>query len=381
MNPQRRLCLMIACLFSFVVVVVAVNLAANPYGAWPFSLFDPSFRRLDSCERISTPYRLRVEQPATLLVGSSRTLWGIPIEQGMRGEISNAGLPGATLAEIDEVIRLGLRNPHLRRVLWGVEFYAFDPRFEGFRDLPTRRRLEGDLPVMLIETVLSLDALERSRRLLFRAIGGRSQPPPTWLLPVPWPGGAIRERFGAPEPKGLDVMDDNALRQSLRGWVAQYSTYRLSDTQLALFRATVAAVRAAGIDLVIFIPPVSSCDLDAIRQCGALDAFLSWKRSLGSVAPYRDFSGNNELSRVESLFLDPAHIKPVLGQALLHRLQAEECRDCGDLDRLLREADVRVDATTIETHLAGQAATLDGPTGSGSRCPGIVAQILGNNGR
>jgi hypothetical protein len=57
-------------------------------------------------------------------------------------------------------------NPRLRRVIWGVDFYAFDEKFVGFHPQETRGRLEGDarhvMAMRITETLLSIQALRDS---------------------------------------------------------------------------------------------------------------------------------------------------------------------------------------------------------------------------
>ena len=112
-------------------------------------------------------------------MGSSRVVVGMYIEQGMEDGVFNASMSGASLAEIAAILRLATANPDLKRVIWGVDFYAFDERFAGFRHPETRLRLEGGerqvMALRISETLLSMRALEDSRRALMRAMGGRKK--------------------------------------------------------------------------------------------------------------------------------------------------------------------------------------------------------------
>ena len=162
---MRRLRLMLACLAGFLTAVAAINWIVNPYGAWRPALIDPSHRvdgaaRGEAGERVTTAYRIRADRPATVLVGSSRVVAGMYIERGARDGVLNAAMSGASLAEVRAILRLAAANPRLERVIWGVDFYAFDARFAGFRHPDTRIRLEGtewEVAGMRIkETLLSL---------------------------------------------------------------------------------------------------------------------------------------------------------------------------------------------------------------------------------
>src|SRR5271169_5988034 len=119
MHPTRRLRMMLSYLFGALAVVTTVNWVVSPYAVWPLNLIDKIyFQQVPGTERIKAPYRVSIDQPTTLLVGSSRILYGIPIEQGCRDGVYNAGLSGASLDEIVGIVRLARRGGQLRRVVW-----------------------------------------------------------------------------------------------------------------------------------------------------------------------------------------------------------------------------------------------------------------------
>ena len=76
-------------LLGLLGAVALVNWIVNPYGAWRTTVVDPAYRppgpvQNEAGERVSTAYRIRAERPSTLLVGSSRMVVGMYIEQGGR---------------------------------------------------------------------------------------------------------------------------------------------------------------------------------------------------------------------------------------------------------------------------------------------------------
>jgi hypothetical protein len=139
-------------------------------------------------------------------------------------------------------------------VIWGVEFYAFDAKFVGFRHPETRKRLEVDdrhvLALRITETLFTFQALRDSSRAPVRAARGKK--PETLTHPVPWPEPVIKDRLaGARRRPGLDRARAETIKRQLQDWVVSYVDYRLSDAQLSLFlppgwRASVGARRVAG---------------------------------------------------------------------------------------------------------------------------------------
>jgi len=351
MKPARRLWLMVLSLPGFLAAVGAVNFVVDPYGAWPATLIDRVYLNNKGCERVMTAYRLRTELPTTLLIGSSRVAWGIPIEQGSRDGFFNASLPGASLDELATIVRVALRNPQLRNLIWGVDFFSFDEAWPD-RDPLLRVRLERNLRLMISETLLSTDALAASGKLLVRAAGGRTQLPATAAARLPWPQATVAQGLAAsPDIQG----GSDAAQRQLTGILPTYANYRLSPEHTALFRDTVSRARAAGIEVIVFVGPMSAQELDAIRNGGQWDTFQEWKRQLVAAQPYWDFSGYGELASTNHLFKDPAHYSPGVGHLILRHLLGQDTTQCGPMSRMVLDNGAWVDATSIEAHLARQA--------------------------
>ena len=388
-GSARRLRFMLLALAAFLAVVAAVNWSANPYGAWRAAFFDPVHRpaRITDTEvgeRVVTAYRIRAERPTTLLIGSSRVLNGMPVEgDGKPNDFFNASLSGASITENAALVRLGMQNPRLRRVIWGVEFYAFEQRMVGFRHPETRRRLEGggwDLWILRVtETLLSRQALRDSQAVFESALSRRAPARPA--IPVPWPGEVIQQRLEDRRGQPSLERDNEAWRRvQLDNWISLYLRYRPSREPLTLYRSVVADVRGAGMEVIPFVPPLSRCELDAIEEAGAWDAFQRWKRDLLVAGPYWDFSGYGKLDRDDSFFLDVPHFTPAVGHVILRETLGLDCERCGDRARMVHDAADRVDPGTVDAYLARQEALRAARGEPANGCARIVRTILRGRG-
>ena len=295
MHPAHRLRMMLCYPFGVLAVVVSVNWLANPYGAWPLNLIDTIYFQQGGPgrERIATPYRVRIEQPTTLLVGSSRMLFGMQVEQGCRDGVFNAGLSGASLDEIVGLLRLARHNTRLKRVLWGVDFYPFKESYRGYHDGPTGARLEGDAALLVRDTLLSTKALSESWDLLYAAARGRENLPPMALLPIPWPESVIRDMLQQLADGPSPALNEPKFTHDLPLWFPLYADYQLAPTQLDLLRNTVSQLQDAGIEVVLLRPP------------------CQWIRT-------GDHPANRPLAAVSGLEAHPRRHRPLLG---LLRLQ------------------------------------------------------------
>jgi hypothetical protein len=286
-------------------------------------------------------------------------------------------MSGVSLAEIAAIVRLATANPRLQRVIWGVDFYTFDDRFAGFRHPEMRVRLEGSewqvAGMRVKETLLSLRALRASLETVRKAARGRRETP--FTAPVPWPEDVIRRRLAQPGRPGLSVVREASLKAQLAAWVVNYPNYKLSEPLRSMFAESVRDARRGGVEVILFVPPLSRCELEVIDQT-SWDAFQAWKRQLLDVGPYWDFSGFGKLDQHDWLFLDVAHFWPAVGHTILRQLLGLRCDGCGDLADVVRAAGTWVDRSTVDAYLAEQETRRVAARARPDRCTPVVAEML-----
>ena len=261
MALARRLRLMLTGFCAVLAVVMAFNFAVNPFGAWRHRLVPGLYRRV-SLERVTTPYLLRTAHPQTLLLGSSRVFFGMQIEQGVKDGVENAALSGSSLREISKEVDLALRNPHLKRVIWGLEFYTFDT-YKNQCDPDTCERLDGDLGIKLTDTILSTDTLKLSWRMLGRAMRGDVSA--AGRMPIPWPAPFICTMFAHPPPPTLAGMDQDRRFREVTN-LPEYRRFNYSPQLEKFFLQIVNRIRDAHVELITFEAPVTEYELEKIRQ-------------------------------------------------------------------------------------------------------------------
>src|SRR5262245_25138366 len=132
-SAWTRLYLTLVVTAGMFVAVAALNAVVNPYGAWRIAVVDRIYVRTDNVQRLTVPYQLTIAHPHTVCIGSSRVMYGIPIEQGQPDGTLNASLPAAGLDDVGAVVDAA-RQPSLRRFVWGVDYFAFTDASIGVRD-------------------------------------------------------------------------------------------------------------------------------------------------------------------------------------------------------------------------------------------------------
>jgi len=249
----------------------------------------------------------------------------------------------------------------LKRIIWAVDFFTFDKRLGC--DPDTCARLDGSLRLLIVDNLLSSEALDSSFSLLKRAIAGPKILSGKALAPVPWSEDFICRRFQTQAAIGLVNVGENGSLRQILSESPLYRNMTCCDEGMALFRGTVDEIKRAGVQLILFLPPMTQYELEEIRQNGLWPRFQQFKRDLTLLAPYWDFTGYNELARTDTMFLDVVHMKPEAGMTILRmllHLPDSQCRDTGivrdsglwvdthDIDQVLTLQDDRERAANVE---------------------------------
>jgi hypothetical protein len=370
MAAARRLRLMLSWLVAAVAAVIVLNILVNPWGAWRFHLVPGKYRRVRA-ERVVTPYLLRTAAPDTLLLGSSRTLYGMKIEQGVHDGVENAALSGSRLQEIAKEVDIALRNPHLRRVIWGVEFYTIDAYTDSCSP-DTCARLDGDWRITLTDNLLSADTFVASYRMIGRALQGKIAADAR--QPIPWPKAFICRQFANPPPPTLAGMDEQRRLREI-SQLPEYRQFDYSPRLFQLFLEIVQRIRRAHVELIAYVPPVDQFELEMIRQTGRWPDFQRWKRELAQHLSYTDYSGYNGIARSDRMFIDAWHMEPAVGATIMRQLLGDSIPDCPDAAIVAGSA-LRVTADNVGAMLALQDRRKDEATAAPNVYSTTIAAVI-----
>ncbi|HYL60328.1 MAG TPA: hypothetical protein VEU51_15780 [Candidatus Acidoferrales bacterium] len=364
---------------TVVGIAIALNYLLNPYGAWRTALINPIFRKIEH-ERVVTPYLLRTAGPETILLGSSRVLMGMRIEQGERAGFMNAALTAATIDQLSRIVSVALENPHLKRIVWGVDFFSFNTGWDK-RDPNFDARMSGNIGVKVEDTLLSSAVLGDGYDYARRAIRGESRLPATMTAAMPWPMTLICEQLGATKYRGLQVTPTPEIEDELAQDLPDYAAYRPSREFMLRLRETVAAARARGIDVVMFVPPMSEYELELIRQSGQWETFQEFKRQLALIGPYWDFSGYNTMARTDELFMHVMHFKIAVGQLMLRIVLGADTAPCSEAARIVTDAAVRVNNVNADAEIVRQDRLRADATRAPSLYSRLAARAIARRGR
>jgi hypothetical protein len=253
-------------------------------------------------------------KPKIILLGSSRTQWGLDPKHPAFDEPSyNLALQGANMYETMRYFQHAIANQsQLKTVVVGIDFFMFaeSPNKLIFKE----SRLEKKSMTFedAISVLFSLDALatsqdtiaeNRTERETHEFIDGLLLVDPRKTLP-----GSIEE-FTKFIVRGFQ--DD--------------SQASISQKQIDSLKILVKQCQEQGIQLELLISPAHAIQWEANRLNEGWETFEQWKREVVKIAPVWDFSGYNSIT-TEPIqnqmknYIDSSHYRKEVGDLILNRI-------------------------------------------------------------
>jgi hypothetical protein len=171
-------------------------------------------------------------------------------------------------------------------------------------------------------------------------------------MPIPWPGWFICDMFAHPDPPTLAGMDEEQRFREISN-LPDYEYLEYSPRMRQSFIRIVERIRAAHIELIAFVAPLSGYELEMIRQTGRWSEFQQWKRDVAAQVSYTDFSGYNGIARSDRMFSDAWHIGREAGETIMRILLGMPLPGCSDAAIVANSA-LRVTASNVDAMLAIQ---------------------------
>jgi hypothetical protein len=334
--------------FTAVVAIMALiggfNYAIDPFDLWGA----PRLERLNTIKSIGNvrfvkPLQVEVRQPETVILGSSRSLYGLDPRDFPHPELTyNFGIHALSATQMKGYGAHILADTPVRDIMIELGFFEFNRPQSGAPNYDNavlgRRALLRAVPIVLF----SQEALGRSGRTITDSRKGAK-------LFNRSDGFAYFRLDAAKDPVGefLKVIDQFA---HVGG---PYGAPQSFEGPMVKYRELLAAVKAKHVGVVSFIAPEHASLLVALDRNGLWPLYKAWERRLVEVSteagvPLWDFSGYNAYTMTPlkdgyRTHFDASHFRPELGRLMLARMAgAAEPQDFG----------VLLTPDTIERHLA-----------------------------
>jgi len=312
----------------------------DPFALWSDAPLVEASVDPEDRERFVVPMRLRREHAHTVLVGSSRVIQGMRIEEGLRDGILNGGLRAARIAECVAVIEAALRNPSVERIVWGLDFQAFSKqtlRGEALRVTALRNALSAGEASFLRDALLSNEALTQSFAALRRRARLRAGGTDWRARRAPWSASTIAAGLAEREQRARARSGERRVGMRFQ----RLFEFEYDPDVFQTYRRGLALARAAGVAVDVIALPLSGYDVEALRLIGARDDLDRWRHELAASGPFLDYSAST-LASDPDLFSDVRHFAPPLGHVMLRRALGVGCDGCGERGLALYDAGRRV---------------------------------------
>ncbi|CAN7402857.1 hypothetical protein LJR090_003182 [Bosea sp. LjRoot90] len=306
---------------TFVAIVAGVLLLTAVTTLWrdPFWVFRAAppwthdgagaSRLLDTQMRRIKPLQIANLRPGTLLVGSSVTYRGLDprdLKPGLPQPAYNAGLSSLMAAELPMLAALARDVGSVRRIVIGLDYYMFTR-------LPPPPPLRPDLASRLGRAEMRL-------KLMFN-----SEAPENL-----WGGGQRRTEPGLWRGDGFKITPDFDAALTRKIAAAQDITAMAYEpSQLAALDTALGRLR--GLDIAVYLSPMSRAQLSLLAEAGRRPEFERWRTDIATVIarhgltlydlatghPFDDFDPDKGSSR---FWVDNVHFKPEVGRWVLAQL-------------------------------------------------------------
>ena len=334
--------------FATVVAAMALiggfNYAIDPFDLWSA----PRFERINAVKsvgniRFAKPLQLEVRRPDTVILGSSRILYGIdPRDFPDPDRTYDFGIPALSATEMRGYGEHILAETPLKRLVIELGFFQFNrpqsaaPNYDNA--MLGRAALLRALPIVLF----SQEALNRSGQTIAESRRGAK--------PFERSDGFAYFRLDTAKDPTRAFL---AVVEQFAHAAGPYAAPQSFERPMAEYRALLAELKAKGVDVVTFIAPEHASLLVVVDRNGLWPLYQAWERRLVEVSteagvPLWDFSGYNTytmtpLAEGYRTHFDANHFRPELGRLILARMSG--AGEPVDFGLLLTPAD-------IERHLA-----------------------------
>lgn len=344
------------------IILISMFPLINPYRLMPFKVTIPGLNdikpELYDRQRDIKVFDIAYIKPKTILLGSSRVLWGLDPKNPNLQEyqpVYNAGILGPPIYEVDEYFKHALINqPKLKRVILALDFYSFNSKFDG-RDmnngifgknwheiLKARRDMIFDFHA-LADTVFS--SLFRRDVKSLRS-DGRLIPDPTTDREL------YKDFFSAPKLPAPDTKPKNINAKELAVIKAKsmkdslYQPFGLSKEGVKALSDIINTCKQKHIDLIIYLPSTyHNTEVEAFHDMKIWNEYKSYLQLVAKMHPFWDFTGWNEISMNRDNYIDGSHHTFAIGNLVIDRIFNR------DHSSAPKGFGVLVDSKSVDSHL------------------------------
>jgi len=305
---------------SFFIFTALFNYVVNPYSIFNhniFSNFLVSKNHIVSA-RMLTFYTAIKENPKNIMIGSSRigTFSKSEIERYLDGKSFNMAMPGSNIEEQTKYIEYMIKNHNIKNIVWGLDFYSFNPDLQNDPDF-SYTRLNSSL-LLRDDFKIALISLQTTKNSFKTIIDNLKRPKKQNSISL--------ENIKQKENKEIQKFSKEIILQKTNDLLIQYTKKYFNsnkfkeqssiDINIQKINNIIKLCKKKNINLYIYTSPVQKKFLDLYANLGLENTFIYWKKELAKITAYTDFCQENVVTDNIYNFMDGSHIMPNFGKLI-----------------------------------------------------------------
>ena len=284
-----------------------------------------------SKSRLHRIYAMDQASPEYILIGGSRVLRmdSSQLSKYLGGDVYNASLFSLTVYEQKRILERQILSGKLKKVIFGVNFYAFSDAIDNIKYDFTDNYFKYPLVFSIFKRYISLSSFRQSIKALKRK--NLSMPDlnkeTSVVLSDINSKNKSRDKSDnkitsvvLPDINSTNKSWDKSYNKITTIYRERYNEYNLSVIKLAYFKELLQSLEASGVEYKVFITPVHSSLYKEIP----IKKLTEWKFELSKITAFYDFMYKHPLNGDSDNFDDPAHFNASLGNRIFDRMYAEK---------------------------------------------------------
>ncbi len=287
----------------------------DPY--WLWSAEPPWHRQwgghnrvLDIRHRFAKAIQVVTRRPEVIVIGSSRVYRGIDTEAPDTWHAYNLGISSLRIREARAYVRHAIRWTPAKTIVFGLDYFMFNalrPSEPGFdEDLGDHRFVFRAIPISLF-TRMAYKDVQRARQGVHGGDG-------YWTY------------------SGFKITNPRS-QADVERLLESFYTDKITITpqEYAAFADILDEVRLADVQLIVYVSPMNTRQVQKMKDEGEYAAFMAWKKRIGTIAREHgldlyDFSLNNPFyddqiaAGSSPSWIDTTHYSPVVGAWILRSI-------------------------------------------------------------
>lgn len=296
-----------------------------------------------------------------LLLGTSRIGVMNPeiVKNYIDGDVFNFEIPASTTEIQHKLFMYTLKYNQIKTLIYGIDFMSFNESRTIKKDFKTfyklQKRIEEQKKIKNYDLYFNIETLIKTIVVMYRNMFNKILIEEKYLV-----SNGMRDYVNYQDQLDRGVFNINKeINSSLELYFKSkggiYQDYKFSKKYLQYFKKTIDYCKNNKINVIVYIPPMSSEHFDAIHAANYFDDFEKFKRELVKITNYTDFTGHNSITENKMNYWDSSHLKMELTPIIMEKLLKSDDKD---KEEVFLDFGISVNKSNIDHHLKRQKSQL-----------------------